>query len=78
MLKPDTTVSPSITDPKAQFVWHFLNGRRWPITLVVGDNWVTAEEVTSYTVNADEPATHGQVETMLIQAGGIGQWFESE
>lgn len=71
-------VSPPITDPVAQFVWHCIDGRQWPITLIVGTNWVTATDPTTYTVNADEPATREQVEAMLIEAGGIGQWYQIE
>lgn len=72
------TVSPQINDPVAQFVWHCIEGRVWPITLIVGSNWVTATDSTTYWVNADEPATYEQVQRMLIEAGGIGQWHSSE
>ncbi len=78
MLEADMTVSPPITSPVTQFLWHALNGRPWPIILIVGNNWVTAENPTTYTVNADELATHAQVEALLVEAGGIGQWHSSE
>lgn len=71
-------ISPTITEPSAQFLWHRLEGRLWPITLIVGSNWVTATDLNTYLVNADEPATYEQVQAMLIEAGGIGQWHRSE
>lgn len=72
------TISPPITEPVAQFVWHRVEGRAWPITLIVGSNWVTATDPHTYVVNADELATYEQVQVMLIEAGGIGQWHPSE
>ena len=74
MPESDISISPSITDPVAQFAWHRINGRTWPITLIVGTNWVVATDPTTYMINADEPATHDQVEALLIEAKGIGQW----
>jgi hypothetical protein len=80
MAEPGMRISPPITDPVAQFTWHAVNGRVWPITLIVGDNWVTAEgmDPPRYVVNADESATSEQVEAMLIDAGGIGKWHPSK
>lgn len=72
------TISPPITEPVAQFVWHSIAGRVWPITLIVGTNWVTATDPNTYVVNADEPATYEQVQAMLIKASGIGQWHQSD
>lgn len=72
------TISPPITEPVAQFVWHCVEGRVWPITLIVGSNWVTATDPHTYFVNADELATYEQVQAMLIEAGGVGQWHPSE
>ena len=76
--KDALTISPCITEPVAQFVWHHVEGRLFPITLIVGNNWVTATDLNTYIVNADEPATYDQVKAMLIEAGGIGQWHSSK
>lgn len=72
------TISPPLSEPVAQFVWHCGQGRSWPITLIVGTNWVTAIDQYTYLVNSDEPATSEQVKAMLIEAGGVGQWHQSE
>ncbi|AXO60459.1 hypothetical protein DZC76_03340 [Pseudomonas sp. phDV1] len=70
--------SPPLTDPIAQFAWHRINGKDWPITLIVGSNWITATSPETYMVNADEPATYDEVETMLIEAGGIGHFVSTQ
>lgn len=71
-------IFPTFTEPAALFVWHHIEGRPWPITLIVGSNWVTATDPTTYLVNADESATCDQVKAMLLEAGGIGQWHRTE
>lgn len=74
----DVSVSPAMTEPKAHVAFHCLTmGRALPLTLIVGSNWVTATDLNVYTVNADEPATRDQVEAMLIEAGGISEWWET-
>lgn len=70
--------SPKILDPIAQFTWHFVNGRSWPVTLIIGDNWVTATDITTYIVNSDDTATYDQVKAMLAEADGIGQWYPNK
>lgn len=71
-------ITPPITEPVAQFVWHCIEGRVWPITLIVRSNWVTATDPNISVVNADEPATYEQVQAMLIEVRGIGQWHPSQ
>lgn len=65
------TISPSITDPVAQFIWHCIEGWSWPITLIVGSEWVAATDPYTYMVNADELASYEQVKAMLIAAKSV-------
>lgn len=72
------TITPPFTNLHALLAYHIVEGRNWPITLIVGRNWVTAIDAYTYFVNADEPATCEQVEAMLIEANGISELHPSE
>lgn len=71
-LRPDEQ-SPPLTEPDAQLIYYMIAGRTQPITLIAGDDWLRYDG-TSWTVNADEPATEAEVEAILIKAGGVTTW----
>jgi len=44
---------------------------KWPITWVIGDDWVIQHDLDEWTVGPDEPATTAQIRELLIQSGGV-------
>lgn len=67
-------LSPPLTEPYAQLVYYMVVGRTHPMTLIAGDDWLRYDG-TSWTVNADEPATEDEVREILVKAGGVTTWY---
>lgn len=65
--------SPPLFEPKAQLVFHLIDGRNNPLTLIAGDHWLRYDG-SSWTVDADEPATEGEVKALLVEASGVTTW----
>jgi hypothetical protein len=66
--------SPPLFEPNEQLVFHMIDGRTDPLTLIAGDHWLKYDGC-SWTVNADEPATEDEVKALLIEAGGVTTWW---
>lgn len=46
-----------------------LNGK-WPITWVIGEEWVVFYGMGQWTIGPDDPATEDQVRELLVRASG--------
>ncbi|QXH73839.1 hypothetical protein KSS92_04850 [Pseudomonas atacamensis] len=66
--------TPPMFEPKAQLLFHLIDGRSHPITLIAGDHWLKYDG-SAWTVNADEPATEEEVAALLVEAGGVTTWW---
>jgi len=72
-LRPGEPTPPKFS-PKEQLLCHMLDGRFFPLTLTAGDHWLHFDG-SSWTVDADEPATEEDVAALLREAGGITTWW---
>ena len=61
-------------EPKAHLLFHLIDGRSHPLTLITGDHWLKYDG-SAWTVNADELATEEEVAALLVKAGGVTTWW---
>jgi hypothetical protein len=66
--------TPPLFAPKAQLLFHLIDGRSHPLTLIAGDHWLK-HDGSAWTVNADEAATEEEVAALLVEAGGVTTWW---
>ncbi|NVL49850.1 hypothetical protein F2S72_08870 [Pseudomonas syringae pv. actinidiae] len=63
------------TEPLTLLAYYLIEGRPPPYTWIVGDDWLVYDG-QNWVINADEPAQIGEVEKLLVQAGGCTLWVE--
>lgn len=66
--------SPPLFEPKAQLTFHMIDRRNNPLTLIAGVHWMKYDG-SSWTVDADEPATEDEVKVLSVEACGVTTWW---
>lgn len=66
--------TPPLFEPNAQLMFHLIEGRSLPLTLIAGAHWLKYDG-RGWTVDADEPATDADVVALLVEVGGITTWW---
>ncbi len=61
-------------DPNVLPVYYKLERGGDTLTLIAGDHWLKYDG-SSWTVDADEPATQAEVAALLNKAGGVTTWW---
>lgn len=66
--------TPPLFEPCAQLIFHMIDGRSHPLTLIAGGHWLKYDG-SAWAIDADEPATEEEVAAILVEADGITTWW---
>ncbi|KAA3533132.1 hypothetical protein B7R56_26520 [Pseudomonas savastanoi pv. retacarpa] len=66
--------TPPLFEPCAQLIFHMIDGRSHPLTLIAGGHWLKYDG-SAWTIDADEHATEEELTAILVEADGITTWW---